>query len=1056
MATASLPDKGISKVVSAGPGYVIVVDGAGQTVKRTGARNWRNNNPGNLVNATASQGVVGRDSYRDPVFDTYEHGLEAQRRLLFVPNSTKQNYASKTLHDAMYLYTPPVVEKATGQLGRPDKYIQTIIAGVPGINENTVLGSMSLQQQQQMLAVIHRVEGYKPGTITAVDGTTPTPVPAKPGSGNQLPPAPVPAPLPPPTNIPQSEDVYADPAGASRNRPQPTGLDSGTFSSNPDSIDVSLPLTNTLHDYPSYTYGLSLHLLTADEYNRIVGGQTYTPNRVLIASAGRYNNTPGRNQFIRSPYFSEDFYFENLTTNTVIGTNQHSRNTNAVEFTFNLMEPYGMTLINRLLDQANDPEMQCDNYLDMVYLLQIDFFATDDSGEIVGAIPGTTKRFPIKITQMNIKAGVRGSEYQISAVPYNHVAFEQSAVSTPANFEISAASINEFFQAATENKSSFSDAVNGWQDDLAINNKIGIPDTYSFDIHPTIAQATFAGTGAISARDTAMAMVNNTSSIRLSNLGNATKDFNNLSKNFSINAGTSIDKVIDYTVRNSSYIQNQISIPDGIDPQTYLQEKVKNANQPLNWYKIVPTVTLGKFDPVRKVYAKNITYSVQPYSIYNVKSDVAPQGKIKNFVKEYNYIYTGQNDDVLDFDINFNTLYYTAQTAYRGALTDIYKNSETTDESYKKKNTDAYKGSTQSPNSVMPMVVKPQVFNAKSRATGGIVTAKNVAVADLEDSLMTLSSADMLNVQLKILGDPQFIKQDDCFYSPLIYVPTSDPRLTPNNSLRTDYGEIYVLLTFRTPVDIDESTGLMSFSKYRTSVFSGIYRVLTVQSEFARGQFTQTLNLIRLPYQAEYDYVAKPRPPGSEQRSTDINTQDVSTLSTNKPVQNVQGSDTTATDEGTQIYSNTGVDETEPDNITNEQQDLKNINETAPTETITDQNEPQAIPDATGPSTEKQAVQQQLADLKSTNADLHQQTDDANTSVESAAANVDRYQAKVDRLSSSTNPDAASQLEVAKADLAAAQQQQAQAQAKFLSLQKQNFQALQEEKKLQDQISTLK
>jgi hypothetical protein len=196
-----------------------------------------------------------------------------------------------------------------------------------------------------------------------------------------------------------------------------------------------------------------------------------------VASAGRYNNTPGVNQFIRSSYFSEDFYFEDLTTNTVIGTNQHSRNTNAIEFNFNLMEPYGMTLINRLLDQANDPEMQCDNYLDMVYLLQIDFFASDDTGEIVGAIPGTTKRFPIKITQMNIKAGIRGSEYQISAVPYNHMAFEQTSVSTPANFEIAAGSVGEFFQSGTENKASFSDAVNGWNSDLANNNKVAVPDT---------------------------------------------------------------------------------------------------------------------------------------------------------------------------------------------------------------------------------------------------------------------------------------------------------------------------------------------------------------------------------------------------------------------------------------------------------------------------------------------------------------------------------------------------------------------------------------------------
>jgi hypothetical protein len=84
--------------------------------------------------------------------------------------------------------------------------------------------------------------------------------------------------------------------------------------------------------------------------------------------------------------------------------------------------------------------------------------------------------------------------------------------------------------------------------------------------------------------------------------------------------------------------------------------------------------------------------------------------------------------------------------------------------------------------------------------------------------------------------------------------------LTENNSLRTDYGEIYVSLTFRTPVDVDESIGLMNFgAKYQTSVFSGLYRVLTVESEFKGGQFTQTLDLIRIPNQVDYDYIQKPR-----------------------------------------------------------------------------------------------------------------------------------------------------------------------------------------------------
>lgn len=739
-------------------------------------------------------------------------------------------------------------------------------------------------------------------------------------------------------------DFYKAIAGDS---PQvPNKLESQT----PDATDLKNPLMNLLHQYPSYIYGLSLHLLTPTEYNVISAGGTYVPNRVLIASAGRYNNTPGTNQFIRSPYFSEDFYFENLNLTTVIGTNSHSRNTNAIEMSFNIIEPYGMTLINRLLDQANDPVMECSNYLEMIYLVQIDFYATDDAGVIVGVVPGITKRLPVKLTQMGISTNVGGSKYAIQAVPYNHSAFDQSTISTPANFEVVAGSVAEFFQAGASTNPqsqvrSFPSALNGWQTNLANNNKIGVPDTYNFNIDPLIAGAAFVGASTLSAKDTSMANPSNTNSIRQSNTGQATKDFNPQTRTFSINAGTSIDKVIDNVMRQSSYIQDQIAIPDGVDPQTYLQQKAANETKPLNWYKIVPTVSVGAFDPVRKVYARNITYNVQPYAIYNVKSDVAPQGKIKSFVKEYDYIYTGKNDDVIDFEINFNTLYYTAQTAYRNSLSSVVRTPDINSENKNTTNSQTYQGATQDPNSVMPMVMKPQVYNAKSRATGGVVTAKSVAVADLEDSLMTLSAADMLSIQLKILGDPQFIKQDDAFYSPSTAPTTSDPRLTPNGSLRTDYQEIYVKVLFRTPVDINEADGMMDFgTNYRTSVFSGLYKVLTIQSEFRNGQFTQTLDLIRIPYQPIYDYATQPKTTSSQRgvditpssitaQNTSLNVKTIPTLP-QLPMANDLGLNSTINQQLQSAASNI------TDKIPNLQQDLMNLNKKIPAIPSTPATEP--------------------------------------------------------------------------------------------------------------------
>lgn len=921
-------EAGIKSIVvgGAGKGYNVVVDGQGRNVKRVGPANWRNHNPGNLEYGefAKANGAIGTDG-RFAIFPNYETGRKAKEKLLF----EGKRYQGKTIAEAINIYAPPSENNTTA-------YINSVSKAV-GVPSNTPMRNLTPAQRVAMLDAMQKVEGYKVGKIILQDGTgeavqsVPVP-PPKPTKPNQEPP-PESGPLP---NIGDNYLTLPGQEGQFR------------YQAEQGVLDTSQPLDNILHDYPSYTYSLSLHLLNPEEYNAVVLGGQYIPKRVLVAGAGRHNETT----FVRSPYFSEDFYFDELNIDTVIGVNAMSRNTNAIQFSFEIIEPYGLTLINRLLDQANDPEMLCSNYLDMIYLLQVDFYASNDQGQVVGAIPGTTKRFPIKIIQMDIKAGTNGGEYKIQAVPYNHTAYEQTFISVPVNMEIKAGSVGEFFQAGQavnpqSQITSLPKGLNGWQQDLVKNKKISVPDSYTFDIDPAIAQSAFSSANQLASRDTAMADLKNTLSVRKSNLGDATSSFDAQTRTFGINAGTSIDKVVDYVVRNSDYIKNQVTIPDGMSPETYLQEKSKNANMPLNWYKIVPTVTLGEYDPIRKIYAKNVTYSVQPYTMYNVKSDVAPQGKIDKFVKVYNYIYTGKNNDVIDFDINFNTLYYTAQTAYRGALTTLYKNQASGVRASGDANADTYQGTDQKPNSVMPVVTKPQVYNAKSRATGGSVDPKTVAVADLEDSLMTLSAADMLNVQLKIVGDPQFLKQDDCFYSPLTEFTSDDPRLTKNNSIRTDYGEVYVQLYFRTPVDINETNSLYNFGQnYRTSVFSGIYKVLTVKSNFAKGVFTQTLDLIRLPYQPNYDYVGQSQTTNNE-RSSDITQQSiVSQTQQSIPIPTpAESLSKTLESEGlASAQATLSRNLTQISALTKDQSALKNILNNVTPKAITRSNEPPTVP----------------------------------------------------------------------------------------------------------------
>jgi hypothetical protein len=424
---------------------------------------------------------------------------------------------------------------------------------------------------------------------------------------------------------------------------------------------------------------------------------------------------------------------------------------------------------------------------------------------------------------------------------------------------------------------SYGSAINDWYRALKESNKTSTNDVYKFEFLPdpktgedVIGTAQFIQKNLTTPKESPMKSNQNTNDTVImarSDIGDTKTGIHDITKAiFQVQYGTTIEKLLEYVIRNSDYIQRQLIVPE--DPD-YERQKEAFKNKPLQWFKIVPIVRLLDFDNIKKVWSREITYTVQPYEIYNVRLDVGPQGVMMYPVKDYNYIYTGKNDDIFDFDITFNAMYYTQVTAYRDNLSDLNPSGDSYTQNYLAQNSPNYGGGEPPKsinyNAVMPLVVKPVVQNSKAQATGGANTAKEIASVDLADSLMTSSQADMLGVKLKIIGDPDYIKQDDIFYRPrlsgeeknLAGAPSSDSRLLPNNgSLAMDTGGLYVQLIFRTPIDIDESTGLMKFDpNYKHSVFSGLYQVQVVTSHFNNGQFTQELDLIRMPRQAAFDYV---------------------------------------------------------------------------------------------------------------------------------------------------------------------------------------------------------
>ena len=571
---------------------------------------------------------------------------------------------------------------------------------------------------------------------------------------------------------------------------------------------------NPLDDYANYTYGLTMRAISPSGYDG-----SDTNGQVLVASAGLRGAG-----YDRAPSFYEDFYFDNFKMTGVIGLNSRTRSSNVITLDFTIVEPYGITFMNRLLEVAKDLGAQ--NWNEMPFVMQIDFYGNDDYGAPVNPIPDQSKIIPFKLIACKIKASTRGSEYQCSAVPFNHQAFQESVASTPANFEMRAEKVKDFF-SNEDDSGSFTAALNKYSKKLVDpvdkkNKKYqDLADEYAFEIADEIANAAIVTNKKVSATRTPMADDNNKKSNTAQGAkaaqtgGSVAVDLN--TQLVSINAGTSIIDVINLVLRNSEYVTNQI----------------KSGSAPINWFKIIPKIELMDFDQTRKIYQKKITYKVIKSLYHNTKYPGAPMKLPSTWSKEYNYMYTGLNQSIIDFSIDFDTMFYTAMTAYRTKDSELETQPGET-----KPEPNAISNTTQD-NGIAPLSLRSVAAQTDVSSKEGNNDEKSVAASDLYKSMMSSSRGDMINVKLKIAGDPEFIKQDD------FYISEATGELA-NGSITTDTGEVFVYLRFRSPSDLIQETGLMDFETYKDTVFSGIYRVITVENIFERGQFTQVLDLVRM------------------------------------------------------------------------------------------------------------------------------------------------------------------------------------------------------------------
>jgi hypothetical protein len=152
---------GISKVMEAGPGYNVVQRTDGSVVRQEGARNWRNNNPGNIeFRPWMAERYGATSDGRFAIFPTYEAGRAAQEAMFF----EGKGYRNLKLSEAIARWAPPTENNTTA-------YQAAVLASVTGVDKPT--SQYTAAERRAILDAKQRVEGFKVGTVTTMRPATP-------------------------------------------------------------------------------------------------------------------------------------------------------------------------------------------------------------------------------------------------------------------------------------------------------------------------------------------------------------------------------------------------------------------------------------------------------------------------------------------------------------------------------------------------------------------------------------------------------------------------------------------------------------------------------------------------------------------------------------------------------------------------------------------------------------------------------------------------------------------------------------------------------------------
>ena len=634
---------------------------------------------------------------------------------------------------------------------------------------------------------------------------------------------------------------------------------------------------NPLDEFVTSTYTASLYLMSPGDYRNIVlasKGDNFRGELLMQTGGAPYSIQ--EQGTTRNRFFDVDFYMDDIELKSYVTGTSTSAAHNIAEVRFTISEPNGISFFDRLKAavQAANPDVVNMNYAAQQYLLVLRFFGYDENGNLKEFPPveqvdpetGETtvlesrgyyieKFVPIKFRSITFTVEENVTVYRCEAAPLPYdVGYSTKLASIPFNMEIQGGTLKEILDGATETV--VEDPSNTEGEAL-----VNAADTSLVNSERYITRGLFK---ALNDAETAYAAKNNflpnqykiefvsgfgIESASVVPPGNSDKGTRPMSKpssqnvdpakgkventkrKFSIAAGTQIVQVLQNLVQRSTYIINQQKV--NVDPVTGKVDKnqkvadsINSDNPPLTqWFKISSFVRPLQYDENRNDFVYEIRYVISPYALSKVDSAYFPDSRQVYPHKAYSYWFTGENTNILNFKQDFNYLYFTSVTDNSGTA-----------------------GFRRQPAGTHLAMNSPKVNSTEN--SQGLNTQVYEPASNLASALY--SPADLALTEVDIIGDPDFIQQNEILYNSRYDVQTQSLQAwLPDGSINYGSRDVVFQIKYKTPADYNEQgDGLMSDQRFSSKEFSGnqqnrensfLYRLNVVSSYFRRGEFTQRI-----------------------------------------------------------------------------------------------------------------------------------------------------------------------------------------------------------------------